>query len=245
MFHRADKDKRPKWLRWFLFEVPDSATGEWWDRRDEMLRRRAPVRYFLQHDLRTLVGRQKHRLRDLWWKVRHRTTDKYHLVNTGLKPGYHEINERMLHACFALLVEYVEIGLGSKNHDSEFKDPVKRGLEHLDWEINDPQCAGPQAELAADVKDLYLWWTVERPARLDGWSAPEIWPEREDTPKPSLIFKITGMNFGKRRSRFSFKNRSPEERDSGELARLVESFYDYQDTEMLVRLASIRHGLWT
>lgn len=248
MFSRYAKDTRPKWLRWFLFKTASSASGEWWDRRDDMLRRRAPVRYFLQHDLPIVVKRQKHRLNDAWWKVRHRTTDRFHIVNTGLKPGYYEINDRMLHAMFALLVEYVEVGLASKNYDSKLATPKERGVEYLDWEINDPQCAGPQADTAATVKDLYLWWTVERPARLDSWSAPEIWPNRrkEEDDDP-LFFRFMGVKLGRRRRRFRLgtRNRPDSERESGDLARRLEDFYDFQDTEMLVRLAAIRRGLWT
>lgn len=249
MFSRYEVDKRPKWLRWFLFETPQSATGEWWDRRDDMLRRRAPVRYFIQHDVRIIVGRQKHRIRDQWWKIRHRTTDRFHIVNTGLKPGYHDINERMLHASFALLVEYVEIGLASKNFEDNGKDPIKRGLAYLDWEINDPQCAGHQADTAATVKDLYLWWTVERPNRLNSWSAPEIWggegirAKMKERPR-SLFTRITGVSLG-RPFRLGLKKRPQEERYAGEMARSVEEFYDAQDDGMLMRLVEIRSGLWT
>lgn len=239
MFSRYKKDKRPRWLRWFLFEVPSSATGEWWDKRDEMLSRRAPLRYYLQHDLPMVVRLQGKKLNDLWWKVRHRTTDRYHVVNTGLKPGYYETNDRLLHASFTLLVEYVEIGLASRNYDSNIKNPILRGLEHLDWEINDPQCAGPQAEDAKVVKDLYLWWTVERPERLDCWSAPEIWGDgKDEDEKPKSIFR--------RRRRFSLSTKQPQHKiDGGSMAMALESFYSEQDTSMLIRLAEIRGSLWS
>src|SRR5690606_18112809 len=64
VFHRADPDPRPKWLRWFLFKVPMSATADWWDRRDAMLRRRAPLRYAIQHNTPIFFGRLKHIIRD-------------------------------------------------------------------------------------------------------------------------------------------------------------------------------------
>lgn len=191
------------------------------------------------------MKRQKHRLNAAWWKVRHRTTDRYDIVKTGLKPGYHEISDRMLHAMFALLVEHVEIGLSSKNYESKSKDPKVRGVEFLDAEINDPYCAGRQAEDAATIKDLYLWWTVERPARLDSWMAPEIWPDRHKEEQP-LFYRIMGVKLARsRRVRFGLSKRPDSERESGELARRLEEFYDFQDTEMLVRLAAIRVVLWT
>lgn len=230
---RYAEDPRPKWLRWFLFEQPLSASGEWWDKRDEMLIRRAPIRYFLQHDLPITLRVQVRRMNDLWWKVRHRTTHRYHVVNTRLKPGYYEMNQRLLHASFSLLVDHVEISLASKNFDCKIKDRALRGLDYLDWEINDPQCAGPQADEAKIVKDLYLWWTAERTERLDPWSAPEIWGDREEeeTPKPS---------FFRRRRRFKLGTRSRKQIDGGDMAMRLEEFYSDQDTSMLVRLAELK-----
>lgn len=43
-----------------------------------------------------------------WLKYRLHPRHKYHLVDTKLGPGYADQDTRMLHACFALLGEYIE-----------------------------------------------------------------------------------------------------------------------------------------
>jgi hypothetical protein len=55
-------------------------------------------------DYRYLVNRVK----DTYYWVRHRTVDKYHVVRTGLEPGYYDKDTQMIHACFNLLVEFVD-----------------------------------------------------------------------------------------------------------------------------------------
>jgi hypothetical protein len=43
-----------------------------------------------------------------WLRYRLLKRHRYHLVDTGLTPGYYDQDNRMLHACFALLVDYVD-----------------------------------------------------------------------------------------------------------------------------------------
>lgn len=82
--------------------------------------------------------RLKYRLDNLKWWFLHRTVDKYHVVDTGLEPGYYDVPERMLHACFQLLVDYVE--KEQPNEITEW-DSV---TEHSDY--------------AKEIKELYEWW---------------------------------------------------------------------------------------
>ena len=196
-----------------------------------------------------MIGVQKRRFREAVWWVRHRTTDQYHIVTTELKPGYYELEQRLLYSSFKLLVEYVEIGLASKNLDCDSKDPKVRGLQYLDWEINEPQCSQEQRDTAAAARLLYLWWTVERPRRLEPWSAPEIWGEVRSTEneqsKVPLVLSLLGIRKIGRRFRMGDKSRSDESRDAGAVARATEEFYTHQDTSMLLKLVEIRSSLWT
>ena len=212
-----------------MFKSPMAATGPWWDRRYRQLRRRAPLRYFLQKTVPMTVARTINLLRDQWWKVRHRTTDRYHVVKTSLKPGYHDYSERMLYACFSLLVDYVEIGIASKQSDSGVFEASQRGLAHLDWEISD--CPGSiQSETAKVIKDLYLWWTIERPQRLDPWDDANIWRD---------------VRVGQTKRKNFTLNVSHAERVSGEMASSLDEFYEAQDADMMLRLVSVRSSLWT
>ena len=50
-------------------------------------------------------------LSDIERFIAYRTYDKYHIVNTGLEPSYYDISERLLHANFSLLKDFVECEL--------------------------------------------------------------------------------------------------------------------------------------
>jgi hypothetical protein len=77
-------------------------------------------------------------LNNLYWAIRHRTVNVYHVVKLDLKPGYHDVTERMVHANFCLLAEYVE---------------KEKPFEHIDWD-SDPE----HQNAAAEMKALYKWW---------------------------------------------------------------------------------------
>jgi hypothetical protein len=130
-------------------------------------------------------------LRDARWWLDHRSLSRYHVVKTGLKPGYYDVDYRMLHACFNLLVYYVEHecawrwtwchperrkGLGPwwRRRFGSVRNPAY-GIASLKEESElryGPEYRGlcgkllPQAEAAAEALELYKWWVEERP-RLD------------------------------------------------------------------------------
>ena len=132
---------------------------------------------------------------------------------------------------------------------NEWRCPAA-GLDYLDWEIGlkqgesyqleegHPDFDKPtyQAERAKEVKELYLWWTVERPKRLDPYDASG-WHEicaqrRKDYPDELLP-----------------EERTEEERDatraSLDTLHKLEEKYEQEDEDMMIRLIKIRQSLWT
>lgn len=124
------------------------------------------------------------------------------------------------------------------------------GLANLEWQRKltwDDEYAGidvdakykgkltPQAEKAQEILDLYTWWTVERPKRLDphdasGWSAVcERRRTKEDT--------------------FLWEDKTPAEKKETKKAldklHKLEAQYEKEDEDMMIRLIKVRHGLWT
>jgi hypothetical protein len=93
-----------------------------------------------------------------------------------------------------------------------------------------------QAYNAMEIEALYLWWTQERPKRVEpmeasGWSA---YCARKWRNKKSVFDDI--------------EDEAGEKIDTGpmlEQMRVMEAEYDQQDEEMLIRLIKIRHALWT
>jgi hypothetical protein len=231
---------------WVRGEKKPYALGwdEWDEWRDEVSKRR-PVRFFLAE--KGLNGLQNLVMfpADLWRtarnKIRLRFFDRPYCLDTGLsKWEWHEIDERIIHALFNTLKDYVEVELASmfiSTDRGEFKMKGGRcpeaGIANLEWQSelkygdsdfikkSDPRWGKPtpQAVSAKKILELYRWW-LARPSRTDpmkasGWS--EVY-ESKDERKRSMASK-----------------RLQE----------IEDEYDREDEKMLVRLIKLRKSLWT
>jgi hypothetical protein len=171
--------------------------------------------------------------------IRYRTKHRYHLVDTGLKPGYYDTDTRMLHSCFNLFVDYVEIELAAMNLSREADDGTSKtfyetwfqfkrkrirdasqGIALLDREIQQNNYPGSRNQLFVEKKFLYTWWKVYRPLRSDPYTDQLIWDVNPKTGE--AIFK-----------------------DRYALVDNLADFYEAEDTEMLVRLMNVRSSLWT
>jgi hypothetical protein len=143
------------------------------------------------------------------------------------------------------------------------------GLAYLDWEIsleNDPEMNPPKTEeekkefaekypyaytnlsqwyIAKEEKELYLWWTVERPNRPEpmdasGWSAfcdknrdrIHKWKKCTDSDCFEMYDELT-------------EEEKEEQRKLLDETWRIEYEQEKEDEEMLIRLAKIRLGLWT
>lgn len=118
------------------------------------------------------------------------------------------------------------------------------GLDNLAWQMaltneeflddDKKSQAKPtlQAIHAKEIFDLYIWWTEERPKRVDpmevsGWNTYCDQRKRKDS--DDWVFEsnkdVTGPMF--------------------DYMHEIEAKYDKEDEEMLIRLIKIRHALWT
>ena len=59
---------------------------------------------------------------DLKYWIIYRTINKFHIVNLHTKPGYSDVTERLIHANFCLLAEFVE---------------KENPFETIDWDSDD------------------------------------------------------------------------------------------------------------
>lgn len=237
--------------------------GEWEDWHEKTKSDR-PFAYFVMEtipdkwdDVYRAVTRPFNNARD--W-IRYRSSDRYHIINTGLRPGYHELDERMLHGMFSLLVDFVEVESAwmhvvfDKNQKKKYCPPwwsfrrfrfnsfrsVEAGLAHLKWEMTLDSERLPisdrnpgQAEMAREVWELYHWWKHIRPTRPD--------PDDISGWSSYCRSKTTRELFG--------DNRDPDEEkasmDMIMTSRDIERAYDDEDDRMLMRLIKIRKSLWT
>lgn len=95
-----------------------------------------------------------HRITDVvfrttWNELKYRFVPqhRHHILNL-LKSGNHyshgwyDTDTRMLHACFLLLVEFVE---------------KEEAFKRVDWE-----CDEKSEQIGQEIKDLYDWWKIRR-----------------------------------------------------------------------------------
>ena len=188
-----------------------------------------------------------------------------------IKPGsWHDVGNRFLPCLFNELVDFVEVELAwwniiwSDDAAKEFNAPwyargwfrwrswrsPASGLANLEWQRKlvydedwldkaDPLYGKPtpQAEKAQEILDLYTWWTVTRPARPDpyevsGWSAYCKLCEEQ----PGGMF--ASMN----REDPKLKKMSTK---AHKILDKMETDYEKEDEDMMIRLIKVRHGLWT
>ena len=212
---------------------PDVARSmEDWDSFKEYHKKHNPIRYFLHHEFEPMfVWPITHRVKRVTDWIKYRTYKRYHIVDTGLEPGYYDTDTKMLHACFNMLKEFVEVEkayhwnwMGANDLNLKGKDA---GIAHLAWEMTIPENESrDQAKNAREIYELYEWWTIERPNRQDPWDLVDD-TKREELNKDSRI-----------------DSREKYNELYGEHDKLLKQHED-EDDEMFIRLIKIRKALWT
>ncbi len=133
-----------------------------------------------------------------------------------LKKGWHDKDEILLHAAFQLLVDFME----------------QERPERIDWNANKVH-----RDAWREIKSLYRWWKIERPARHSPLDDKKLL-------KPPLKFKrIPGSEFSQLvqpdRKKYAAYYRAMK-RDG----RLEKQWYE-EDQRNLHRLIEVRGFLWT
>lgn len=85
---------------------------------------------------------------DLKWWIIHRTVNRYHVLKLKTNPGYSDIVERMMHANFVLLEEFME---------EEF-DRVQWYPSNNKLEEDEKEYFETSSKVADELKFLYKWW---------------------------------------------------------------------------------------
>ena len=188
--------------------------------------------------------------------VRNRYFDKIHYLKTGLKPGeYYDLDTRILYGLFNELVDFVEIELAhlskwdtNKKYKFKNKRCVEAAYDYFSWVENNFEqtkttvakesktgssysyymdmyyAAINDVNRSRQIKRLYEWWKKERPNRVDPYSSRV------------LCYDIDDILSNKK---------TKEQKEIMEKARLLESKYENEDTEMLIELIKLRNHLWT
>lgn len=233
------------------------------------MKRRSIIKKFKKYYRKLLTP-----LHDAERWIAYRTYEKYHTVNTRLSPGYYDKDVQMLHACFSLLEDFIEIELSSGVWGANPGDKIgwkqyllreiswpwpinylkppfrsrKLGLEYLEFISLEVNSVDKDRAAWLQIKDLYLWWKDKRPNRKDHNEVSGLnryWDEINNKYNGEIhYFEPTSSGLA-----FEMKIKLTEEEDKklGELsvaAGLLAEAYDKEDQEMLQKLVEVRRFMW-
>lgn len=142
---------------------------EWdeWENWHADSKRKYPIRYILSESIPLWFAIAWRRyIHEPWYWLKCRLWYRHNVIYIKtLPPTWNDRDDRILHGMFQVLVDFVEL-----EDPYEFKQTWQ---EHYDTYAKcDPdfvpgeivQHAKERADDAQTLKDLYRWWTIERPA---------------------------------------------------------------------------------
>lgn len=227
--------------------------GKWSDWGKET-KAKHPFGFFLTETVPDFINDVAHYIptpiSDIRYYCRNRFVRQSHVLPTRLQPGqYFDLDTRILHGIMESIVDFVEIELAYKSRWCGTEESKKAkwrkgrcpelGLEYLNWEmtLDDPNLdeysrSTTQAATAREIKAIYDWWKITRPARPDpydisGWT--EICNERREDKD---WFKTGSKEYEQRKQK------------SLKMLRKLEKQYEKEDQDMLMRVIKIRKSLW-
>jgi len=166
------------------------------------------------------------RLFDLKYWIEFRTFRKYHVLKLHTKPGYSDVTERLIHANFCLLSEFVE---------------KERPFESTDWSTDNGHI-----HAAKEIKELYYWWKNVYPNydKNDPINQPHV-------KCPEHISNVMQVDSDGDPELYSYTKQfqDPKDEDIWHKACLDSHAYEertQQEIQInLMRLIQIRQYLWT
>lgn len=273
--------KPVRWVRKKLGLMDLSCgTSEDWAARDKFNKAKSKTLDWLTDDLIDIIQNFLYLPYDIWkevwWKINARFFDQYWMAKSNLpRWQYHEVETRMLHCNFQMLVDFVEIEKANMQQIShkeiwnslpwyvrvrpfrymfDRRSPVD-GMAYLDWEkslMNDDEWYGNHEESINAAKERGEYGNMTKQAE----SAKEIqdlylwWtairPARPDSYEASGYNAFWKANDVKGDGIWDrFNKLGKGEREMFDAIHELEAKYDAEDDEMLERLIKVRRFMWT
>ncbi len=168
--------------------------------------------------------------------------------------GWHDSDTQILHANFQILVNYVEKECAWMNvvfSSDEWNElPLiqrlyltcggtlrsrRLGTKYLQWECDlrdDDGKPSHQATIAKQIYDLYWWWTIVRPKRVDPYS-------KIDAKFDPAWWGNNGPVTDEQKQQLALWTKQSD------AANLLEEQYYQEDTDQLKKLMDLRNCMWT
>jgi hypothetical protein len=178
----------------------------------------------IRREIRHWIGIKQ--IYDLHYWLMYRTYRKFHIVKMDLKPGYHDIDQRLVHANFCLLAEFVE---------------KEKPFDVIDWDSDDGH-----KNAAKEIKELYDWWKNVYPKYDENdplFKSDVHAPERE-----SKVYKVDEDGDP---ILYTWEKKVKDEAAEAAFSKVCMESHEYEMKcnkeieDNLIRLAKIRNYLWT
>lgn len=175
-------------------------------------------------------------LPELWYYVKCRLWRRYNVINVHtLPPTWMDADERMLHSMFAILE-----GVILKERIFENNEPE-----------GDPNDKNSWAWALAEMRLLWEWWTIDRPAREARYDwALHAWSELHN--RDRAAYTVAHPNWQETDNPHLMRWSLPEHVEPADtqaaweyLKTLDDTVRDAEDTAMMQRLVAVRGYLWT
>ncbi|KKN36851.1 hypothetical protein LCGC14_0769430 [marine sediment metagenome] len=199
--------------------LPDHTSSDGWKRWDEKVRSNHPIIYFLLDTAPTFISCNWR-----WWII----DPIYHFKCKYILKHHHikiDVNRFMSHSKSSFRNYYWFDSDGQILY-ATFQilvDFMEEEADTVDW-TGSPK----HQEIFEELTKLYDWWTKDRPNRDDSYPASEDFG----------INDIFGANARKQPGYKAW-------RDACDEKEVRDREYELEDTEMLIRLVTIRGYMWT
>lgn len=227
--------------KFFFPNMPNHATMNEWNEWHDKSRDRNPFIYFLSFDLPAFFRRNVYyKINGLYSNFRLKYIRTFNQIKIKtLKYDYYDIDTRLLHGMFALLLEFVENEKSvmyeySIENTAEAKKELKklsnleRGVKYLEWETtldqnpNSYDYSPEQARAAKEILFLLQFWLNRKDMQHNRVLLV-------DSVRLNMIGNILPSNLQK----------------INDIQNNYEEKLDIEEEEMLIRLIKIRKHLWT
>jgi hypothetical protein len=256
------------WIRSKFGPNLEYGTAEEWDSHSAYWENERPIINWLTDNLVDKVQDFVYFPYDLKkhveYKLGARFFHRYYSASSDLnKWEYHDIDSRMLHCNFQMLVDFVEVErAGYKNEKwyhsgfSSFifgllRDPDE-GIKYLDWEATlkyDESFFGgdlTEAEARENFGDSYGKPTPQAERAIEALELYHWWVTRPFRPDPWVDSGYqAALDTEGDSGKILSLSLSPARKEAHVKLRELEEKYQKEDDEMLIRLIKIRHGLWS
>lgn len=229
--------KFANWIRGS--EKPWALGWQEWETWHKNAKDKHPYRYWIAEEflrkLQDFVNLPMDIYHTIQVYIRNRWIDKVHYLRTDLTPGeYYDLDTRILHALFTELTDLVEVEYASmqkynkEEHNYVFKKGrcALAGLDYLNWagrlKYDEHMGFNPEDEF------IYNKPTPQAEAAQTTLELYNWWKNRDNRPDPYELFT--------------------KEKDGPQYYLEIDDMeqkYEQEDTDMLIKLITIRGSLWT